>query len=361
MMLARLARRQGDTARAKRLFPLGCAALLVGAAFATTTLMAAGPAVARSQGTSGYNFNSPTSAAVVGADLFVTNGGNNSVTEVATAGGSYVATMAAKRFKFDDPTAIEAVGKDLFVTNGLGNSVTEFSAGRRHIRTLRLAQYGFADPVALASFGQDLFVLNAGGAGSVTEISAPSGALIGTVSGSAFGFDDPSGLVASGTDLFVTNPGANTVTVVNAETRALVSVLSGSSYQFDAPTGAAFDGSDVWVTNQNSESVTEISASTLQEVNWVQSGNLPWVGPITYGNGDIFAISPPGDSPMVSQVVPSSGAVTWMMCNTNGPYLFNNPQAAVVTGTDLWVVNEGGNSLTEMDTGSGDLIRTVSN
>jgi hypothetical protein len=49
------------------------------------------------------------------------------------------------------------------------------------------------------------------------------------------------------------------------------------------------------------------------------------------------------------------------MCNTNGPYLFNNPQSLVVAGTNLWVVNEGGNSLTEMDTASGNLIKTFAN
>jgi hypothetical protein len=49
-----------------------------------------------------------------------------------------------------------------------------------------------------------------------------------------------------------------------------------------------------------------------------------------------------------------------MMCNTNGPYLFNNPQSAVVAGSNLWVVNEGSSSLTEMDTDSGALIRTIS-
>jgi len=32
-----------------------------------------------------------------------------------------------------------------------------------------------------------------------------------------------------------------------------------------------------------------------------------------------------------------------------------------VAGTNLWVVNEGGNSLTEMDTVTGALIRTIVN
>jgi len=56
----------------------------------------------------------------------------------------------------------------------------------------------------------------------------------------------------------------------------------------------------------------------------------------------------------------------WMMCNTNGPYEFSNPQALAVAGSTLWVVNEGGlnapygPSLTEMNASSGALIRTIS-
>jgi len=49
-----------------------------------------------------------------------------------------------------------------------------------------------------------------------------------------------------------------------------------------------------------------------------------------------------------------------MMCNYNGPYLFNDPQAAVVSGDNLWVVNQASSSLTALNTDSGALIRTIS-
>ena len=62
---------------------------------------------------------------------------------------------------------------------------------------------------------------------------------------------------------------------------------------------------------------------------------------------------------VVSQVVARTSAVTWMMCNTNGPYRFDNPQAVVVAGNRLWVLNTGGNSLTLMSTVTGSLIATI--
>ncbi|MGH9018449.1 MAG: hypothetical protein ACRDY1_11935, partial [Acidimicrobiales bacterium] len=249
---------------------------------------------------------------------------------------------------------------DLFVANGTGDSVTEFrAAGHKHLRTVHSTAGDLADPIALATTAGDLYVLDAGG--SVTELSTATGAVLGTASGATYGFDHPTGLTAGGGDVFVANSAANTVTVVDAQTMAFVSTLSGSPYDFDTPTGVAFDGTNVWVTNQSDQSVTEFSGSTLAEENVISSNWLPTVGPITAGDGWVFTVSPPGDSPMVSQIDPWSNQVDWMMCNTNGPYLFNNPQALTVTGSNLWVVNQGGNSLTEMDADSGNLIRTVGN
>jgi len=355
-----------------RLSRRGLAVSLVSAVLVGAALITAGPAAARGHSTrpqstgDSYGFSAPTSAAVVGSDLFVTNAGNNSVTEVSASTGALVSRISARRYRFQHPSAIAAVGADLFVANAAGNSVSEFrAADLKHIRTIRRSKYHFADPIGLASFGvgsaQDVFVLN--GSGSVTEIAAASGALVGTVSGAGFGFHGPTGLAVADGRVFVANSASNTVTVINAQNRALVRTLSGPSYGFSTPIGVAFDGSDVWVTNQTADSVTEISASTLEPVYvLVDTNNLPSVGPITFGDGYVFTVSPPGGSPMVSQVQisPSPPSVEWMMCNTNGPYLFNNPQAAIVAGENLWIVNEGGNSLTQMDTDSGALIRTVS-
>jgi len=343
----------------------GIVALAAGSLVVAAAVTGVGPAAA--QGTAvpsrgqahSYAFDAPDAAAVVGSDLFVTNHANNSVTEVNASNGSYVATLSGKSFGFDGPAAIVAVGGDLFVANRSDNSLSEFKASdRQPVRTIHGATYKFAYPGALASSGQDLFVLNAR---SITEVATGSGALIGTVSGSVFGFDRPTGLTVADGRIFVANSASDTVTVVNATTRAFVAALGGSPFNFSTPKGIAFDGTNLWVTNQGDESVTEFSPTTLDELTVLVSGNLPMVGPITYGDGYVFAVSPPGSSPMVSQITPSPATVNWMMCNTNGPYLFNNPQALVVAGTDLWVVNEGGNSLTEMETVTGALIRTVDN
>jgi hypothetical protein len=127
-----------------RLSRQGFAVSLVGAMVVATGLITAGPAAAQSHSSRprkaafSYTFNAPTSAAVVGGGLFVTNGGSNSVTEVSGSTGAFVAGISAKRYGLQHPSAIEAVGTDLFVTNSAGNSVTEFRASDlKHLRTIR--------------------------------------------------------------------------------------------------------------------------------------------------------------------------------------------------------------------------------
>jgi hypothetical protein len=307
--------------------------------------------------TGAYRFNAPTSAAVYHGDLYVTNGAGNTVTEVAASTGAHVATFGGTTYGFDGPTAILLVGSTLFVADGAGNALTEFDAGTRaFVRQITGTQ--FSDPIALAAGGGDVFALNA--AGSVTEVSASTGEVLGNASGSQFGFSTPTSIAIADHNLFVTNSASNSVTEINADTMAFVATISGSSYGFDEPAGILNRYGTIWVANQAGGSVTEFSAATGDVVRVITNSWLPTPVPITFGDGYVFTASPPGSSPMVSQITPSSGSVNWMMCNTNGPYHFNNPQSLVVAGSNLWVVNEGGNSLTEINADSGALVRVVS-
>jgi DNA-binding beta-propeller fold protein YncE len=312
------------------------------------------------QASAGYNLDAPTAAALLGGDLFVANEAGNSVTVLNASTGASVATISGRSFAFDQPTAIIAAGRDLFVANGAGNSLTEIDGRSRSlVRTISGSQFRFSDPIALAANGGRVFVLSS--SGPVTAVSAASGTLAGIASGSRFGFATPLDLAAAGDHLFVTNSADNSVTEVNDRTMAFMTKLAGPAFKFATPIGAAVQGHDLWVTNQAGDSVTEIATKTDKPVRVVvDHTNLPTPGPITVGDGYVFTLSPPGSSPMVTQVTPDNGSVPWMMCNTNGPYLFDNPQAAIVSGSNLWVVSKGSSSLTEMNTDSGALIRTIS-
>ncbi len=314
------------------------------------------PAASVAQASAGYGLQSPTSVTLVGADLYVANGGGNSVTVVNASTGAHVTTIIGPSYGFGSPSAIVTTGGDLFVANRSADTVTEIDAASHAL--VRIIA-GFTEPIALATGDGNLYVLNA--PGSVTKVSIPDGQIEASASGPQFGFSAPLGIAAAGADLFVTNSADNSVTAIDDQTMTLTSILKGSAYKFSIPTGVTVLGSNVWVANFGGDSATEMVAATGKVVRVVvDHTNLPTPGPITVGDGYVFTVSPPGVSPMVSQIEPSTGTVAWMKCNTNGPYLFSNPQSAAVYGDNLWVVSKGSSSLTQMDTDTGDLIRTIS-
>ncbi|MGO8876075.1 MAG: hypothetical protein ACLQNG_09980 [Acidimicrobiales bacterium] len=362
---------RSDDRRRRSRRTIGVAAVAVGTL--AGALLAAGPAVAaaKSTGAGGakhahsYGFRSPDAAAVAGGDLFVANRAGNSLTELNASSGVYVRTIFGTRYDFSEPTALQVIGPDLFVANWRAGVTEVTTSNGALVRTLRGSGYGFSYPRALAADDGYLYVLSAKGA--VTKISASSGKPSGIASGSQYGFDRPTAIVAVGTELFVTNSGSDSVTEINAGTMKQPHVLQGGQYGFDEPTGIAAHGGGVWVTNYAGPSLTEISASTgkVDKVIGNYEGNLPSPAPITFGDGFFFAASPPGASPMITQIKPTANVpMPWMMCNTNGPYKFSNPEALVVANATLWVVNEGsaglpGDSLTEMNAVTGALIRTI--
>ena len=318
--------------------------------------------------TSANGFNQPDAATVTYTRLFVANRRGNSVTVLAGATGASWAVVGGARYGFDGPSAETAVGTDVFVANSVSSSVTELSAVTlAPIRIIPSYGYRLSDPVALATDGVHVFVLSAGD-NSITSIVAATGRLAGVTYGSMFG--DPTAIAYTDGQLFVTNSGYNSVTEVNATTMRVTRIMSSAGYHFSTPTGITGTGAAVWVTNETNQSVTEVLANGALAA-WITNdanNDLPWPGPATIGDGYVFVASPPGASPMITQIAPNAAVarkLVWMMCNTNGPYTFSNPQAMVVDGAYLWVVNEGGNggpagnSLTQMNAETGALVRVV--
>ena len=120
------------------------------------------------QASAGYGLSAPTSATVVGRDLFVANQAGNSVSVVNALTGAHVATVSGSSFDLDQPTSITNVGPDVFVANGAGDSVTEFGAAdRAPVRIIAGPQFQFSDPIALTVDANELFVLSATGAVTV--------------------------------------------------------------------------------------------------------------------------------------------------------------------------------------------------
>ncbi len=314
--------------------------------------------------TGALGLDQPTAITEDRGDLWITNVGNNTVTEL-TLSGSLVRTLSGPTYGFDDPVAVAGDGTDLFVVNNSG-SVTEIDeATGGLVEIIEGSAYAFSGPDAILVNGGDAWVTNGAG-NSVTEFDTATGAAVAVLtnqSDASYAFDDPVALAAVGSDIWVVNgtgasntdPLAGSATVIDGTTGSFVQQVSDPADGFESPAGVAYSGGSVWITDSASYQVTQLTPSgALVQVitNGSNDANYGFDHPtaIVATAGYVYVDSPPGSSPMITEVNSATSEGDWYECNTNSPDpRFNNPTGLVVTGTDAWVVSPGDNTLTELN------------
>ena len=315
-----------------------------------------------------YGFNKPIAIAYNGGHLWIANYGGNSVTEM-TAGGTWVRTVSGRKYGFRGPDAIVSYLGDVFVVNRAG-SVTELNATSGSlVRIIGGAKYDFGSPVAAVERGGNIWVVDATSR-AVTEFSAATGALIRTLTNkedARYAFNAPDAIAVAGADIWVTNktggsrtdPHAGAATEFMASTGAFVRRVATSNDGLERPSGIAFDGTHLWITDAATSSVTELS-STGALVRIVSNSsfndnygfNAPTV--VVASSPNVYVVSPPGASPMVTQINAATAEGNWYECNTNTPDpQFNNPTGLIVHGGYVWVVSPGDNTLTQLSLAAG--------
>ena len=350
-------------------------ALVVGLLASICVPLTSGAASAASLGTfNAAEFDAPSGLAFGGGHLWVSNQAGNSLTEIDPSTGGWLGTFKAG---LDDPSAIASVGPDLFVANEAGSLSEVRASDGAAVRTISGPQFGFQDPIALAVSGHTVLVLNAGRpsatpavAGSISEIDARTGRLLRTVSGPSLAFDDPAALVVSGPHAYIADEGNDSVTEIDITSGARLNVIAGQGLR--KPDGITVADGHVWVSDAASNAATDIdeATGTVLATYGDADGKYGFGSPsvAVASGGYVFIADPFGTSPMVTKLSATSGAPSWYMCNTNGPYYFSLLSALAVSGHHMWVASRSGansktpgaktGSLTELDTGSGALITT---
>jgi hypothetical protein len=311
------------------------------------------------------SFDDPAGLASSGSDLWVANEAFNGVTKVNEANGFAVLTHLDPGYMFAYPTSTVSDGTHLWVSScwegftscdfGWVNEIDESTGALVQVLSgAPYGQYGFNDPTAMASDGSHLWIANSEG-NSLTEVDESTGALVQVLTGSQYGFTTPTGLASDGTHLWVANENGNSVTEIDESTGALVQVLTGSQYGFTEPWAMASDGTHLWIGNRLGNSVTEVDESTgalVQVLTGSQYGfKEPWA--MTSDGTQLWVANGAGDS--VTEVNESTGALVRVL---SGPsYGFIGPSALASTGTHLWVAS--GQSLTEVNESSGAVIRVI--
>jgi streptogramin lyase len=355
------------------------AVLVTGLLVVTCVPSTSGASSATTPGTfSVPEFDVPSGLAFGGGHLWVTNQAGNSLTEIDPSTGAWKGTFRGVRYGLDHPNAITSAGGDLFVANGAGSLSEVRASNGAAIRTISGPKFGFQHPAALAVSGHTILVLNTGRpsatpsvAGSISEIDAHTGRLLRKVSGSSFALDDPVALTVSGPDAYIADEANDSVTEMDITSGTLVRVIAGQG--LSDPDGITVAAGHVWVADAGSNAATDIDEAsgavlaTISDSDGQYGFGSPSVAIESAGN--VFIASPFGTSPMVTKLSASTGAPSWYMCNTNGPYYFSLLSAFAVSGDHLWVASRSGansktpgaktGSLTELNTGSGALITTL--
>ena len=317
--------------------------------------------------TTPVTLNDPVALAVANGNLFVANKGANSITELSST-GVLIRVINARADGLAQPRALSVNGTNLFVANATGTITDLNTTTGALIRRITAKVDHLSDPVALLSVHSQLWIADASSS-SLTVMNAANGALIKVIANGSVGtsFDHPDALAVTPSrgDVWVTNPTNSTVTEVNAATLAVAHVVSTDVGNLSTPDGITVNGNAVFVANEGSSSVSVLSSTAgalIQNIgNTSLNGGYGFDAPATLlsWGSDVYVTSPPGDSPMVTQIQALSGDSVWMMCNTNYAFHFLAPSALALDGSDLWVANAGNNTLTEMDATTGALVRDV--
>jgi hypothetical protein len=188
----------------------------------------------------------PVGAAFDGANIWVANYGDNTVTELRCSDGSNQGTYSAGG---SGPTWVAYDGANIWVANYTSNTVTKLSIATGALEgTFTVG----TNPAGLAFDGANIWVANYG-SNTVTKLNASNGINLGTF---AVGIN-PTALAFDGSNVWVVNAGSNSITQLRASDGYTLGTFGVGA----TPRGIAFDGADIWVTNYGSATVSELLAS----------------------------------------------------------------------------------------------------
>ncbi len=199
-------------------------------------------------------------------------------------------------------------------------------------------------------------VLTAGGVLAVSTLGA--GAAAGAARGPAraadsYGFSWPDALAADGGDLWVANGAGNSVTELDIATHLWVRTISAPLDHFNKPTAILADGSHLFVASR-AGTVTELDASngSLVRTLSAKADHLTGAAAMAFAGSNLFVVASTG-------WVTELNAITGKLVSTTDKYGLDDPTALVVVEGELWITNEGSNSVTEINISKGKVTRTV--
>ena len=265
----------------------------------------------------------------------------------------------------NDPFALAFDGANLWITNNHDNTVSKVRANDGGV----IATYPVGFKPSFAAFdGANIWVVNSDG--TLTKLRASDGTQLSTT---VLGSTNIDHIVFDGSNLWITSFVFNTVFKV----RAVDGVVLGT---FTVPNciGIAFDGANIWVASRSGNSVTELRANDGSVVGtfpigadansvtfdgahiWVSNFFNNSVTELRVTDGAILGTFPVGSGP---SEIAFDGANVWVG-NANGATVSklrasdgtvlgtfpvgNNPNGMAFDGANIWVVNSNDGTVSKL-------------
>jgi sugar lactone lactonase YvrE len=301
-------------------------------------------------------FNLPFGITTDGTNLYVADTYNNTVRKIVistgavttiagTAGTTGSADGTGTAATFLSPTGITTDGANLYVTDYGNNTVRKIVIATGAVTTIAgtAGTTGSADGTgAAASFyvpagittdtdGTNLYVADYGNStirkiviatGAVTTIAGTAG-VFGPAegTGNAASFSNPFGLTTDGTNLYVVDTNNSTIRKIVISTRAVTTMAgtagapgfadgTGNAASFAGPFGITTDGANLYVADTNNSTIRKIVIST---------------GAVT--------------------TVAGTATVMGSADGVGGAASFNSPAGIIRDGTNLYVVDTSNSTI----------------
>jgi sugar lactone lactonase YvrE len=252
--------------------------------------------------------DSPYGITSDGENLYVTEMLNNTIRKIAFASGE-VTTLAGVAgasgsddssdglAKFSMPLGITTDGTNVYVCDGGNNTIRQVELATGFVSTIAGsadnsgsadgtgAEARFNNPNSIATDGINLYVTDVRNdtirqvviaTGVVTTLAgSPGNAGSTDGSGTAARFNNPNGIALAGGNLYVADTSNNTIrkiVIASAEVTTLAGSAgsagssdgSGFAARFNSPRGISLEGSDLYVTDSGNNTIRKVSTATAE-------------------------------------------------------------------------------------------------
>jgi len=181
----------------------------------------------------------------------------------------------------------------------------------------------------------------------------------------ALEFNAPSGLAFGSGHLWVTNLTGNSVTEINPTGGEWLATFHAKNYEFRQPTAITNFGPDLFIANA-AGSVSEIRSNNGSLVRVISGKKFGFVDPVAImAVGErilVLNAGRPNASPSVlGSITEINGRTGALLRTVSGPSLMlDNPMAFTMSGSNVYVADEGNNSVTEANISTGALVTVIS-